>query len=158
MAQKKRSSSKTTRSRTKVSTRRAHNRRIRQRDVQKISYKFESLYENFPPKSLHEIKNQISKSIPFLEKNLDRLLDYLKKEDNLNNYIEINLPLFDSNLSYKINLYYGKIIISVMKHDDTLILGHLLIDGYDCLDKNGIEELGLNMKVLKGKNIFHGLY
>ena len=158
MVQKKRSLSRKTKSRTKVRTGRANNRRIRKRDVQKKSYKFESLYENFPSKSLNEIKSQISKSIPFLEKNLDRLLWYLKKEDNFKNYIEINLPFFDSNLSYKINLYYGKIIISVMKHDDTLILGHLLIDGYDCLDKNGIEELGLNMKVLKGKNVFQGLY
>ena len=123
-----------------------------------FTYDFEPLYEDFPPKRLHELKNQISKSTPFLEKNLDRLIDYLKNEESLNNYIEINLPFFDSNISYKINLYNGKIIISVMNHDDSKIFGHLIIDGYDCLDKKGIKELGLNLKVTKGKERFKGIY
>jgi len=123
-----------------------------------LAYTFETLYDNFPPKRLHELKKQISKSLPFLEKNLDRLLDYLKKEESLNNYIEINLPFFDSNISYKINLFSGKIIISVMAHDDSQIYGHLLLDGYDCLDKKGMKEHGLNFKIVKDKNIFQGIY
>jgi len=41
-----------------------------------------------------DIKNQITKAIPFLEKNLDRLIQYLRTEENLNTYIEINLPFF----------------------------------------------------------------
>jgi len=118
-------------------------------------YKFEPLDENFPQNELFELERQISKSIPFLEKNLPRLLDYLKKEDDMKNYIEINLPFFESNISFKLNFYHKKLIISVMLYDDTEIFGHLLIEGYDCLDKKGILELGGNLKV---KGHFKGIY
>ena len=121
-------------------------------------YKFEPLDENFPQDELFELERQISKSIPFLEKNLPRLLDYLKKEDDMKNYIEINLPFFESNISFKINLFHEKIIISVMLYDDTEIFGHLIIDGYDCLDKKGITELGGNLKISKGEDRFKGIY
>ena len=121
-------------------------------------YKFEPLDENFPQDKLFELERQISKSIPFLEKNLPRLLDYLKKEDDMKNYIEINLPFFESNISFKINLFHEKIIISVMLYDDTEIFGHLIIDGYDCLDKKGIIELGGNLKISKGEDRFKGIY
>ena len=123
-----------------------------------FTFRFEPLDEKFPPNRLLELKNQIEKSMPFLEKNLDRLLNYLKKEADFDNYIEINLPFLDSNISYKLNLYYEKIIISVMNYDDSRIFGHLLIEGYDCLDKNGIKELGLNLMVPKGKDRFKGIY
>ena len=121
-------------------------------------YKFEPLDENFPQDELFELERQISKSIPFLEKNLPRLLDYLKKEDDMKNYIEINLPFFESNISFKINIFHEKIIISVMLYDDTEIFGHLIIDGYDCLDKKGITELGGNLKISKGEDRFKGIY
>jgi len=120
-----------------------------------LSYKFEPLDENFPQNKLFELERQISKSIPFLEKNLPRLLDYLKKEDGMKNYIEINLPFFESNISFKLNLFHEKIIISVMLYDDTAIFGHLLIDGYDCLDKKGIIELGGKLKI---EGNFKGIY
>ncbi len=123
-----------------------------------LSYKFEPLDENFPQNRLFELERQISKSIPFLEKNLPRLLDYLKKEDDMKNYIEINLPFFESNISFKLNFYHKKLIISVMLYDDTEIFGHLLIDEYDCLDKKGIIELGGNLKISKGEDRFKGIY
>jgi len=106
-----------------------------------LEYKFEPI-KKIKELELVEIEKQISKSMPFLEKNFDRILDYIRKEDELENYIEINLPFFGSNLSFKLNLYYRKIMVSVMSHDDSEILGHLLIDGYDCLDKNEIQKLG----------------
>ena len=121
-------------------------------------YKFEPLDENFPQDELFELERQISKSIPFLEKNLPRLLDYLKKEDDMKNYIEINLPFFESNISFKLNFYHKKLIISVMLYDDTEIFGHLLIDEYDCLDKKGIIKLGGNLKISKDKGHFKGIY
>ena len=107
-----------------------------------LNYRFELLDEKTPPNNPPEFESQIAKSMPFLEKNLDRLLEYIKKEEGMKNYIEINLPFFDSNIAYKISRFYGKVIISVLKYDDSRIYGHLLIDGYDCLDKNGIKKLG----------------
>ena len=119
-----------------------------------MKYEFEPLDENIPSKKLHDLKSQIKNSVPFLEENLDRILGYLKKEEKLKNYLEINLPIFDSNISYKMNLYDKKIIITVMSHDDSKIYGHLLIDGYDCLDKKGIKEQGLKFNLPKAKDRF----
>lgn len=107
-----------------------------------MNYRFEVFDEKSPHPRPRELEHQIAKSIPFLEENLDRLLDFIKKMEDSNTYIEINLPFFESNISYKINRFYDKIIISVLKYDDTTVYGHLLIDGYDCLDKNGIKKLG----------------
>jgi len=128
-----------------------------------ISYRFEPIMDRKEWEKegqitrLNELERQISKSIPFLEKNLDRLLEYIKKEDSLKNYIEISLPFFDSNISYKFNLYSGKWIISVMSFEDSVIYGHLLIDGYDCLDKKGIKDLGLKVKIPSKKNHFRAI-
>ena len=122
-----------------------------------VNYQFEQLDEKFPSDKLLELKRQITKSIPFLEKNLDRILEYLRKEDSLKNYIEINLPFLDLNISYKINLYSQKIIITVMNYNDSNIFGHLLIDGYDCLNKKEIKKLGLE-NIPKGKDRFEGIY
>jgi len=33
-------------------------------------------------------------------------------------------------------------MISVMNHDDSKILGHLILDGYDCLDTEQIKSMG----------------
>jgi len=123
-----------------------------------VQYNFEPLYDDFPPRKLVELKKQIENSIPFLEKNIDRLLDYLKKENKLENYIEINLPFLDSNISYKISLFYGKIIVSIMRYDDSVIFGHLLLDGYECLGKEEIQKLGGTWKEHTGKQRFKEIW
>ncbi len=84
-----------------------------------LNYKFEPLYNDFPEKKLLELERQISNSIPFLETHLDRMIEFLKKEESLENYVEVNLPFFESNISYKLNLFHGKLIISVMLFDDS---------------------------------------
>ena len=123
-----------------------------------LNYTFEPLYKDFPEKQLLELQQQISNSIPFLEKHLDRMIEFLKKEESLENYVEVNLPFFESNISYKLNLFHGKLIISVMLFDDSKIFGHLIIDNYDCLDKTKIKKLGGEFKLLKGEARFKGIY
>ena len=100
---------------------------------------------------LIDIEKKISQFIPILENNFPRLLDFLKKEEKMGNYIEINMPFLESNLSFKFNLFYKKILISVMNHTDSEIFGHLIIEGYDCLDKEGISKLG-DWKTHEGKS------
>jgi len=129
-----------------------------------IKYQFEPINQELKPKQITELDRKISNSMPFLEKNFERLLNYLKKEEEFGNYIEINLPKTDSDLFFKLNLYKGKIIISVIKlssktqgetQEDEIIafdptkkspnyeiVGHLLIDGFDCLGKEEIRKLG----------------
>jgi len=137
----------------------------------KNNYHFEPINKELTSEQVNELEKKISKSISFIEKNLTRLSNYLKNEEEAGNYIEINLPKLDSELSFKINLYYGKIIISIIcsrtktgeqiqeEPKDVLfnplktgpdyeIVGHLMIDGLDCLAKDDIKRLGslLNSK------------
>ena len=106
-----------------------------------FKYSFEPIIE-IKENRLIDIEKKIEQFMPVLEKNFPRLLGYLTQEDELGNYIEINIPFLESNLSFKINLYYKKILISVMNHTDSEIFGHLILEGYDCLDKDGISKLG----------------
>ena len=64
------------------------------------SYRFEPLFEIKPETKLLEIQNEILQSFDFLMKHLDRLVSYLKKENELKNYIEIDLPVLDLSISY----------------------------------------------------------
>jgi len=107
-----------------------------------LNYKFEPLNPKMSNDEIVEIEKQISNATHFLENNLNRLLEYLKNEEQKNNYIEIDMPLLESNLSFKFNLYFGKLMVSVMNYDDSKILGQLTIDGFDCLDINEIKSLG----------------
>ena len=97
--------------------------------------------EELSEKEIDEIKEGIEKSILFLEENLSRILSYIYKEKELGNYIEIDIPLFESNLSIKVNLFYEKILLSIMNHKDSKFFGYLIIDGIDSLDKEGIKKI-----------------
>ena len=92
-----------------------------------------------------EIKEKIEKSVLFLENTFGRCLSYLYKEKELDNYIEIDLPLFESDITIKINLFYEKILVSVMNHKDSEFFGYLIIEGFDCLDNESIKEIGKNI-------------
>jgi len=107
-----------------------------------LNYKFEPLNPKMSNNEIVEIEKQISNATHLLENNLNRLLEYLKNEEQKNNYIEIDMPFLESNLSFKFNLYFGKLMVSVMNYDDSKILGQLTIDGFDCLDINEIKTLG----------------
>jgi len=107
-----------------------------------LNYKFEPLDLNMSNDKKVEIEKQISNATHLLENNLNRLLEYLKNEEQKNNYIEIDMPFLESNLSFKFNLYFEKLMVSVMRYDDSKILGQLIIDGFDCLGINEIKTLG----------------
>ena len=106
-----------------------------------LSYHFEPI-KKMLKSNLNEINKEISQSLPILEANLDRLLEYIKKEEERNIYIEIDLPMLDSNLSFKLNRFYKKNLISVMNNTDSEIFGHLIINGYECLDSKELKKLG----------------
>jgi len=107
-----------------------------------LNYKFEPLNPKMSNDEIVEIEKQISNATHLLENNLNRLLEYLKNEEQKNNYIEIDVPFLESNLSFKFNLYFEKLMVSVMRYDDSKILGQLIIDGFDCLGINEIKTLG----------------
>jgi hypothetical protein len=103
-----------------------------------VGFKFEPLSTI----NTDEINNMIKNSLPLLTKNLDRFITYLKNESDAGNYVEIDFPVLDSNISYKLNLFFDKLMVSVMHFDDSKVLGHLSIDNYDCLDTLQIKSLG----------------
>jgi hypothetical protein len=105
-----------------------------------LKYSFEPLNRISGPSST-EIENEINESFPILEKNLGRLLDYLKKEQEYQNYIEIELPILHLGISYKLSILYEKIVITVMKWNSSEIYGHLLIENYDCIGQKDIKKL-----------------
>jgi len=107
-----------------------------------LNYKFEALNPKISKAELVEIEKQISNATRLLETNLNGLLEYLKNEEQKNNYIEIDMPFLESNLSFKFNLYFEKLMVSVMNYNDSKILGQLIIDGFDCLGINEIKSLG----------------
>jgi len=103
---------------------------------------------------IDEIEKQITKAIPFLQKNLSRNIEYLKKEESLKSYIEINLPFFDSNLSFQINLYDGKVLILIKSWDDKSFFGYLILEGFDCMDENVLKRIGRwDREKIRYKNI-----
>jgi len=107
-----------------------------------MNYKFEPTDEKFSPTKILEIEQEIHQSIEFLQKHLERLLDYLKAEKNLGNYIEISLPVLDLSITYKINLFYDKILISVFKYDFSEFYGYVLFEDLDCLDSKKLKIMG----------------
>jgi len=72
------------------------------------------------------------------------LISYIKKENNLKNHIEIDLPFFDSNICFGIFLHDGKIIISVKSYNDSDLVGYLIFNGSDYMDKEKIKKLVTN--------------
>ena len=105
------------------------------------NYHFEPIPKKINSQQLFELKRQILQSIPFLQKNLERMVTYLKKESNLNNFIEIDLPFFDSNISFRIFMFKEKIVISVISYNDSDHLGHLIINDPNYLDIENIKKL-----------------
>ena len=99
-------------------------------------------FEPLTATNIDEINRQIQNSMPLLMKNLDRFVTYLQNEATTGNYVEIDFPILGSNISYKLNLFFDKLMISVLSHDDSKILGQLFINGYDCLDISQIKTLG----------------
>jgi len=108
------------------------------------NYHFEPIPKKLYPQVIFHLEQQISKSIPFLEKNLERIVNYIKKENELNNFIEIDLPFFDSNISFSIFLHQNKIIISIKYYNDSYTVGHLILNGSDYMDIENIKKIGMN--------------
>jgi len=104
-------------------------------------YSFEPIANNIPEPRQSELKSEIRESFPILEKSLRRLLDYLKKEQKNENYIEIELPILHLGISYRISRLYEKIVITVMKWNSSEIYGHLIVDGYDCIGEQEIKKI-----------------
>jgi len=107
------------------------------------SYIFEPLGILNPPFKKLEIENEIQHSIPYLIKNLERIMIFLSQEHNIGTYLEVELPILDMSITYKISFYFNKLLISVLRYDSTEFYGHIILPNYDCLKLDDIKKLGV---------------
>ena len=105
------------------------------------NYHFEPINDKVKREQIFEVKRHIAKALPFIEKNLERLVNYLKNEENLNNKIEIDLPIFNSNISFRIFLYEGKIITIVMNYEDLTMLGYFVKKNQDFMILEDVKKI-----------------
>ena len=106
------------------------------------SYIFEPLGILNPPTKKLEIEHEIEYSIPHLIKNLDHIIAFLSQENNSDNNLEVELPILDMSITYKISYYFGKLLISVLRYDSSEFYGHIILSNYDCLKLDDIKKLG----------------
>ena len=106
------------------------------------SYIFEPLEILNPPTKKIEIENEIEYSIPHLIKNLDQIITFLSQENNSDNNLEVELPILDMSITYKISFYFEKLLISVLRYDSSELYGHIILSNYDCLKLDDIKKLG----------------
>ena len=59
-----------------------------------------------------------------------------------NTYLEVELPVLDLSITYKISFYFEKLLISVLRYDSSELYGHIILSNYDCLKLDDIKKLG----------------
>jgi len=72
---------------------------------------------------------------------LPKLYDFLKKENEAGNGIEIHVPFFEVNSTVILSILKKKILISILDHKDSKVYGNLLVDGYDCVSIDELKKL-----------------
>jgi len=110
-------------------------------------FHFEPLDDNLTTEQIVRIENQISNSMPFLEKNLGRIITYLNKENEFKNHVEIDLPFLDSNISFRVFLNDNKIVILVMNFNDSKMFGYLILNGLDFMDKENVKKFKTKIRM-----------
>jgi len=115
-------------------------------------FHFEPLGDNLATEQIVIIENQIFNSMPFLEKNLGRIITYLKKENEFKNRVEIDLPFLGSNISFRVFLNNNKIVILVMNVKDSRMFGYLILKGSDFMDKENVKKFKTKIR-MKGNNL-----
>jgi len=91
---------------------------------------------------IEETKKKISSVQGNLSVKLPQCLEFLDQQEAKENYIEVNLPIFQYGLTIMMSKIRKKFLISVMDQRNSQVYGNLLLDGYDCIDVNELRKLG----------------
>jgi len=89
-----------------------------------------------------ELTNKITKIKNSLEKKLPKFIEFLDKEAQQENYVEIHCPFFDYDISVMLAKLKERYLFSVLNHNNSRIYGNLLIDDYPCIKTNELKKFG----------------
>ncbi len=98
--------------------------------------------EEIISEEVEKIKNIIPKIQVLLEENLESYFQFLSEQENNGNYLEIHWPFFELGITLMLSKIKGKFLISVLNHEDSIVYGNLLIDGYLCISNDELKKLG----------------
>jgi len=124
----------------------------------KIQIEFEEK-EKISELDKREIKTKISIITNLLGKKIPSFIKFLDDQTKKGEYLEINYPLFQYDITIMISKIKQKYLISVLNHNNTLIYGNLILDSLPCIHINELSTFGdwSNYNIEKKLRIFKPL-
>jgi len=98
--------------------------------------------EKILTEEIEKIKSIIPKLESHFEKNLSNYFLFLSEQEKKGAYIEIHWPFFEFGITLLLSKIKDKFLISVLSHDDSIVFGNLLVEGYSCIDNNELKKFG----------------
>jgi len=99
--------------------------------------------ENILSEEVIKLKEIITKLESSLNENLSVYFQFLSEQAKKENYLEIHWPFFDFGITLMLSIIKEKFLISVLNHNDSIVYGNLLIEGYPCISNDELEKLGM---------------
>jgi len=90
---------------------------------------------------IEEIEKRILIKKDYISSIIPSYLKFLQ-EQNLSDYIEIHVPIFDYGITLVISFLKQKLLISILDYKDSKVYGNLLVDGYDCIKSDEVKNFG----------------
>jgi len=103
----------------------------------------ENANENILSEEVIKLKEIITKLESSLNENLSNYFQFLSEQAKKENYLEIHWPFFDFGITLMLSIIKEKFLISVLNHNDSIVYGNLLIEGYPCISNDELEKLGM---------------
>jgi len=98
--------------------------------------------ENILSEEVIKLKEIITKLESSLNENLSIYFQFLSEQAKKENYLEIHWPFFDFGITLMLSVIKEKFLISILNHNDSIVYGNLLIEGYPCIDNEELDKLG----------------
>ncbi len=102
----------------------------------------ENTNENILSEEVIKLKEIITKLESSLNENLSIYFQFLSEQAKKENYLEIHWPFFDFGITLMLSIIKEKFLISVLNHNDSIVYGNLLIEGYPCISIDELDKLG----------------
>jgi len=124
----------------------------------KIQIEFEEK-EKIPELEKSEIETKISNITNLLGEKVPSFIKFLDSQTKNGDYLEINYPIFQYDITIMISKIKEKYLISVLNHNNTLIYGNLILDSLPCIHINELSAFGdwSNYNIEKKLRIFKPL-
>ena len=91
---------------------------------------------------IKDIKEKISRTEERIVKSFSLYFDFLTKQEDAGNYVEVHLPIFEFDITLMISKINKKFLISVLNQWNSVIYGNLILDDYPCISINDLKKFG----------------